>query len=331
MEIQKTNNTEQANEETSHDVALTAVPHEVASDGHDLKHEQTLYAEPVFHIGSFGVTNALVTSWAAVLIIIVIAVALRLSIKKIPGKLQHIFEIFIEGALSVGDQITNDRKITEKVLPIASCVFFFILINNWLGIMPFMAFGVVEHGNTFIPFLRSGTADLNTNIAIAVIAVLGSNIFGIFIIGGWKMLNKYINLKALGGIFTKIRKDPAIILVAPITFAVGLIEIVGEMAKVASLSLRLFGNVFAGEVLLASMGAMVAYFVPIPFLLLEVGVGLIQAFIFAVLTTVYFTIAAQDHDHEEGDGHGSHSEEHGSHVLDEVPGEDKEIPKTTPV
>jgi F-type H+-transporting ATPase subunit a len=179
-----------------------------------------------------------------------------------------------------------------------------------------MGLGVVEHGTTFIPFLRSGTADLNTTLAIAVISVIGANIFGIFMIGGWKMFNKFINIKVLGTLFTKIKKDPVVILVAPITFAVGLIEIVGEFAKMASLSLRLFGNVFAGEVLLASMGAMVAYFVPIPFLLLEVGVGMIQAFIFAVLTTVYFTIAAQDHDHEE---EHTHPEEHGANVLDEVP------------
>lgn len=299
-------------ESETHDLP---VAHE-ADGGHELKHEQTLYAEPVFHIGSFPVTNALITSWVAVLVIVILAVALRLSLKKVPGKLQHIFEIFTEGAFSVGDQVTNDRKITEKVFPIAACVFFFVLINNWLGILPFMALGIVEHGDTFIPFLRSGTADLNTTISIAVTSVIGANIFGVFMIGGWKMFNKYINLKILGTIFTKIRKDPVVILVAPITFAVGLIEIVGEMAKVASLSLRLFGNVFAGEVLLASMGAMVAYFVPIPFLLLEVGVGIIQAFIFAVLTTVYFTIAAQDHDHEE---EHTHPEEHGANVLDEVP------------
>lgn len=306
--------------ETTHAAEATATHEAVAAHAEGeqhFKHEQTLYAETVMHIGPLPVNNALLTSWAAVLVIIALAIALRLSLKKIPGKLQHTFEIFVEGAMSIGDQVTNDRKITERVFPIAACVFFFVLISNWIGLLPLMGLGVVEHGDTFIPFLRSGTADLNTNIAIAVMAVIGANIFGIITIGGWKMLNKYINLKALGSVFTKIRKDPAIILVAPITFAVGLIEIVGEMAKVASLSLRLFGNVFAGEVLLASMSAMVAYFVPLPFLLLEVGVGIIQAFIFAVLTTVYFTISAQDHDHEEG-----HGEEHGAHILDEVPGED---------
>ena len=88
---------------------------------------------------------------------------------------------------------------------------------------------------------------------------------------------------------------------APIMFAVGLLELIGEFAKIASLSFRLFGNVFAGEVLLASMGAIMAYVLPTPFLLLEVFVGVIQAFIFAILTLVYYTIASQDHDEEHND------------------------------
>jgi F-type H+-transporting ATPase subunit a len=135
-------------------------------------------------------------------------------------------------------------------------------------------------------------------------SVIGANIFGILSIGLWKSINKYVNLKALGTIFTKIRKDPSVIMTAPIMFAVGFIEFVGEFAKVASLSFRLFGNVFAGEVLLASMGSILAYALPTPFLLLEVFVGVIQAFIFAILTLVYYTIASMDHDeHEEGEGH----------------------------
>lgn len=287
-----------------------------------LTHETTMYAEPLLDVGPFTITNSLLTSWVAVLIIIIISLVLRFKIKRIPGKFQGFFETLIEGALSVGDQITGNRKITAKIFPISISVFFFILINNWLGIMPFMAFGIVHHGDTFIPFLRGATADVNTTVALAVVSVIGANIFGAFSIGAWKMFNKYVNLKALASIPKKIIKDPVIILVAPITFAVGLLEIVGEGAKVASLSLRLFGNIFAGEVLLASMGAIMAYAVPIPFLFLEVFVGMIQAFIFAVLTTVYFTIAAQDHDHDEEHGGHDHDEEHGAHVLDEVPGED---------
>lgn len=155
------------------------------------------------------------------------------------------------------------------------------------------------HGKTFIPLFRSGTADINGTLPLALLSVIGANLFGVITIGIWKTINKYVNLKALGSIFTKIKKDPAILMTAPIMFAVGLLELVGEFAKIASLSFRLFGNVFAGEVLLASMGAIIAYVLPTPFLLLEVLVGIIQAFIFAILTLVYYTISSMDHDEEE--------------------------------
>jgi F-type H+-transporting ATPase subunit a len=268
-----------------------------------ISHNITLFAEPIFHFSNFTVTNALLTSWLVVAIIVVLSLVLRSRLTVIPGKLQNVFEIVVEGALDLCDQVTNSRVLSLKIFPIAISVFFFILINNWLGILPLGGFGIIEkskEGLSFIPFLRGGTADINTTIALAVMAVLGANVFGIFSIGIWKTFNKYVNLKVLGGIFTKIRHEPTIIIVAPITFFVGLIEIVGEFAKIASLSFRLFGNVFAGEVLLVSMAALVAYIVPIPFLFLELLVGVIQALIFSILLVVYFTIASSDHDeHEE--------------------------------
>jgi len=272
----------------------------------EIAHEITLFAEPVFHFGSFTITNALLTSWVVVAIIIILSYALRSKFREIPGKLQNIFEIMIEGALGLCDQVTGNRTLSIKIFPIAISVFFFILLNNWLGILPLGGFGIIEkgeHGLAFIPFLRGGTADINMTVALAAMAVLGANLFGVFSIGIWKTFNKYVNLKVLGGIFTKIRREPTIILVAPITFFVGLIEIVGEFAKVASLSFRLFGNVFAGEVLLVSMAALVAYLVPIPFLFLELLVGFIQALIFSILLVVYFTIAASDHDEHEEHAH----------------------------
>ena len=266
----------------------------------------TLFAEPIFYSENFIVTNALLTSWVAVFIITVLAFALRFKFREIPGKIQNLFEIIIDGALSMCDQVTGNRALSVKIFPIAISVFFFILINNWLGLLPLGGFGIVEegeHGLTFVPFLRGGTADINTTLALAVMSVLGANIFGIFSIGAWKTFNKYVNLKILGEIFTKIRHEPTVVIVAPITFFVGLIEVVGEFAKIASLSFRLFGNVFAGEVLLVSMAALVAYIVPIPFMFLEILVGVIQALIFSILTVVYFTIGASDHDHEDEHTH----------------------------
>ena len=282
-------------------------------------HDVTIYAEPIFHIGNFQVTNSLLTSWFAVLIIFALCLTIKLKIKKIPGKLQNFFEVILEGALSLVDQVTNDRVLSLKIFPFVFSIFIFILINNWLGLLPILgSMGMVVKegaGSAFVPFLRSATADINTTLALSIMVVVGSNIFGIIAIGAWKTLNKYVNIKAIGGIATKVRKDPSVLIVAPINFFVGLLELLGEVAKIASLSFRLFGNVFAGEVLLASMSAIFAYIVPGPFLFLEVFVGLIQALIFSLLATVYFTIASQDHsEHDEKE----HKHEEKEEVLASV-------------
>ena len=252
-------------------------------------HETTIYAEPIFHIGSFSITNSLLNSWLAVLLIIIFCVTLRLKLKQIPGKIQQVFEILLEGALSLCDQVTNDRKITLKIFPLVTSLFVFILINNWLGLLPIVGSIGFMQNSVFIPIFRAGTADINTTLALSIAIVIGSNIFGVIAIGVWKTFNKYVNIKALAGIVTKFREDKNVIIVAPITFFVGILELIGEMAKVASLSFRLFGNVFAGEVLLASMGAIFLYILPTPFLFLEVFIGLIQALIFSLLAAVYFT------------------------------------------
>jgi len=275
---------------------------ELKSATEEIFHESTLYAEPITHFGSFTVTNALFTSWVVVFILIIISIIVRTSIKKIPKGIQNLFEIIIEEAESLCDQVTNSRVITNKAFPIVFAVFMFVLLNNWMGILPLGGFGLIEigeRGKAFIPLIRSGTADINGTLPLAILSVIGANLFGIISIGLWKTINKYVNLSALGSIFTKIKKDPAILMTAPIMFAVGLLELIGEFAKVASLSFRLFGNIFAGEVLLASMGAIIAYILPTPFIFLEVFIGVIQAFIFAILTLVYYTISSIDHEHEE--------------------------------
>lgn len=275
------------------------------TESQEVSHESTLYAEPIAHVGSFTITNALFTSWVVVFVLIIIAIVVRTKIKSIPKGIQNLFEIVIEGAEGLCDQVTNSRALTNKAFPVVFSVFMFVLLNNWMGILPLGGFGLIEqgeHGKVFIPLIRSGTADLNGTLPLALLSVIGSNLFGIISIGLWKTINKYVNLNVLGSIFTKIKKEPTVLLTAPIQFAVGLIELVSEFAKIASLSFRLFGNVFAGEVLLASMGAILAYALPTPFMLLEVLVGVIQAFIFAILTLVYYTIASMDHD--------EHDEEH---------------------
>lgn len=264
-------------------------------------HENTIYAEPIFHIGSLEITNSLLNSWFVVLAVVIVGLLVYRKISLVPGKLQSVFEMVIEKLLEISDSVTDSRKKSIKFFPIIFSIFIFILLNNWLGIFPGIgSIGKLEpshEGMLFIPFFRGATADLNTTLAIASFAVAASHILGIFALGAWNHFNKFIQIKAFVEIFKKASKDPVILIVNPIHIFVGLLEIVGEVAKVASLSFRLFGNIFAGEVLLASMSAILAFGLPIPFMFMEVIVGLVQAVIFSILTLVYFTVNTTAEEH----------------------------------
>jgi F-type H+-transporting ATPase subunit a len=267
----------------------------------EIIHENTIFAEPIMHIGNFSITNSLMTSWVAVAIIILLALAVRRKVAIVPKGIQNFFEFLIESFLDLFDSITGSRKKSAGFFPFVFAFFMFIIVCNLMGLLPgvgTIGHVVAEEGHkVFVPFFRGGTADLNTTLALAIIGVVASHIFSVMSLGFWKYFNKFVNIKAFLEIPGKIRKDPAIILVNPIKFLVGLMEIISELAKVASLSFRLFGNVFAGEVLLASMAAMMAFGLPLPFMFLEVLVGVIQALIFAVLILSYLSMMSVEEEH----------------------------------
>ncbi|MFH0819124.1 MAG: FoF1 ATP synthase subunit a [Patescibacteria group bacterium] len=265
------------------------------ANSHSESHEITLFAEPIINIGNFEINNSFISSWVVVLFVIILVMILKSKLSKIPRGIQNIFEMVLEGALNMADSVTGDRNKSMKLFPVAFGLFIFILLNNWLGLLPGVGtIGFYENGETFVPFLRGATADLNTTFVLAIFSIIFTHVMGIIAIGAWKHLNKFIGIKLFLEIPKKIRKEPTIILINPIKAFVGLIEIVGEIAKVASLAFRLFGNIFAGEVLLASMMALMFVIVPIPFMFLEIIVGLIQALIFAMLVLVFGTISMQD-------------------------------------
>lgn len=267
----------------------------------EVSHEHTLFAEPIFNIGGFTVTNSLLNTWLVVAIVLVISLLIKVKIKMIPAGSQNIMEMIIEKLLELFDSVTGSRAKSLQFFPIVFSFFIIIILSNWMGLLPGVgSIGkiVSEEGHqVFVPFFRGGTADLNSTLALAILGVAASHIFGIVAVGVWNYFNKFINLRAFWEIPKKIRKDPMVIFVNPIKAFVGLIEIIGEIAKVASLSFRLFGNIFAGEVLLASMAALFAFGVPIPFMFLEIIVGLIQALIFAMLILTYLTIATTQEEH----------------------------------
>lgn len=277
--------------------AATENTHATTEAGHEI----VLGAEPIAHLGGFTITNSLLNTWIVVGLLLVLAIAIRAKIRLIPRGLQNLFELIIEGGVKLCDSVTNDRKKSMKVFPIVFTFFIFILLNNWLGLLPGIgSIGFMETlggHSTFVPYFRGGTADLNTTLALALIAVVSANVLGIFTVGFFKYFNKFVNVKTLVHIPLNVRKDWTVVIVNPIKFFVGIIEIISEVAKVASLSFRLFGNVFAGEVLLSSIAVIFAFGLPIPFMFLELVVGVIQALIFGMLSLVYFTIAMQQEEH----------------------------------
>lgn len=232
----------------------------------------SLRAEQIFGLGGFPVTNSLLLSVLAVLFLVVVAVSLRRRLALSPGSFQNGVEMVLEGMLGIMDSVLIRREKSEKYLPLVATIFLFIITSNWLGLLPLGSIGVREEGE-LVPIFRSPASDLNFTLAIALIAVTFVNVMGSAVVGLKSRLSVFFNFES------------------PIKFFIGILELVSEFAKIISFSFRLFGNVFAGEVLLVIVGFLVPYLVPLPFLFLEIFVGFIQAFIFAMLTLVFISAA----------------------------------------
>jgi F-type H+-transporting ATPase subunit a len=275
-------------------------------------------AEPIGHLPLLGtVTNSLVTTWLVMAILIILALAAMRKRALVPSGLQNMMEALVEALWNLGEDVAG-RKRVSKFFPIVATIFFFVLVSNWLGLVPGVGpIGIKEHlegHEVLIPILRSPSTDLMTTAALALISVILTQIFGVQALGFFGYFSKFINVKgiwnvigALAGFRPRAAKGPGIgmmIFMSIVEFIMGLLELVAEIAKILSFSFRLFGNIFAGEVLLAVIAFLVPYMLPLPFLGLEVFVGFIQAFVFAVLTLVFMTIATTVH------GGGEHEASH---------------------
>jgi F-type H+-transporting ATPase subunit a len=239
--------------------------------------------ELVANIFGIPVTNTLITSLLATTILLIVAYFATKKMKEVPIGLQNLFEAIMEALFNMIDSVTMDRKQTCQFFPLVATIFIFIILSNWIGLIPgFGSIGFFETAHngghpSFIPILRSTNSDLNTTLALAIISVVATQIFGIAALGIWKYGKKFINFSS------------------PITFFVGILELVSEVAKMISFSFRLFGNVFAGEVLLVVIMTLVPFIAPLPFFALELFVGFIQALVFAMLTTVFLKMAVTAH------------------------------------
>lgn len=233
-----------------------------------------LAAEKVFEVAGFPITNSILTTWLVTLILLTIAYFATRKIQKVPTGLQNLAEAAIEAFRDLVASIALEK--TNVFLPIIASFFFFILLGNYFGLLPgigSVGFFKVEHGeHVFVPLFRSINSDLNTTAALAIVSLLATHFLSI----------KYLGLSGYLGKFFSLN---------PIFLFVGLLEIIGELTKVLSLSFRLFGNIFAGEVLLTTASTkLFAFLVPVPFYFLELLVGFVQALIFSILTLVFMVI-----------------------------------------
>ncbi len=274
-----------------------------------------LAAEPIWHLGNFVVTNAMLNAYIAVAFFILIALIASRRKSLVPKGIHNIIETLIEFALSEIDKVTGDKRKTRLFLPLVATIFFFVLFSNWLGQIPgtgsIGVWGMMHGELELIPLLRPATSDLNLTLAIALVAVISTHLAGLLGVGVINHVSKFFNVR---GIFQAFKHGPMAVVIAIIGFFVGLLELVGELAQPLSLSLRLFGNNFAGEVLMAVMLSLASYVVPIPFIFLELLVGVIQATVFSMLTLAFLVVATMQHGHEEEEAHDGHEAVKGGEV-----------------
>lgn len=268
-----------------------------------------LAAEQLTTIAGFPVTNAYINSLILTIVLASVAVVAGRSLQEVPGRLQGAIEGLLEFLLGYFDRVTGNRERSKTFLPLVGTLFFFILLSNWMGLLPGTgSIGVwkLVHGEAeLVPLLRPANSDLNVTLALALVSVVASHLFGMISVGFFVHWNRFIQL----GTFWQALKtlNPVKIFVGIIELGVGAIELVSEFAKIASLSLRLFGNIFAGEVLMTVMGHLMSAVLPLPFMLLELLVGIVQATVFSMLTLVYLTILStaphghDDHKHIKND------------------------------
>jgi F-type H+-transporting ATPase subunit a len=263
-----------------------------------------------FELPFFGdsVPNTLPATWLTMLILIVVSFFATRSMKEAPSGLQNVVEAIVEMFYGFIENVAGTHY-APLFFPLVATFFFFILISNWMGIFP--GFGSVgvwaeHHGETvLVPFFRSANAHLSTTVALAIVSVSATQYFGLKLVGR-PFLKKYFPFffksapaekeKPAATGFAAVIGKVAVIMEKGSNAFVGVLEFISEFIKIMSFSFRLFGNIFAGEVLLIVVAFLCAFLVSLPFMALELFVGLVQALIFSMLSLVFFMMAAAHHD-----------------------------------
>lgn len=240
----------------------------------------SISSQPLFYVGNFPVTNAMVTGFFGA--IITVAILWYVSGKVRRGKYNRfvgLVQWVFEGLLNQIKDIIPDKVLARKITPLAVTIFFVVLINYWLSIIPGLE-SITWNG---VPVLRSLASDLNFTLGLAIITVITVQMYAIKYLGVFGNAGRYVRNPF---------KDP-------IGAFEGVLELIGEFSRGVALALRLFGNAFAGEVLLVVIAVLTSYFsvavLPV-FLGFEMFIGFIQAYVFFVLCLIFTSLAVSHHE-----------------------------------
>ena len=247
----------------------------------------SIKAEEILNLGGVSITNSHMLGLLGIIILVWLLFSARAVAlgKKKPNFATRLITWTFEGLYGTIRQVIPDEKWAKKVAPVAITIFFFVIAQYWMGILPIVGPITVGEGT---PLFRPFVADLNMTFALAIVTIVAAQIYAF----------KYMGFKGnMGRYFINPLKDP-------IMAFVGILELVAEFSRLLGLSFRLFGNVLAGEVLLIMIAYLTQFISPLalqPFYLFELFIGGIQAYIFFMLTVVFISLGLSHHGDEAHD------------------------------
>ncbi len=238
-----------------------------------------LKAESLGHFFGIPFTNALLTTLVVTIGVVFLTLIWSRGLKLVPGKAQTFFELSVGGGFDYVAEVLESKELARRFFPLIASLFIFIFAANLFNFLPGIGSIIVHsegaHGEG-IALFRAVNTDLNVTLALAIVAFLTIEIAGVSIIGFLKYAKKFVNLSSILG------------------FVVGIIELFSEVARLVSFSFRLFGNIFAGKVMLAVLIGFIPFVVPVPLMVFELLVGFMQAAIFSLLTLFFIKIAISE-------------------------------------
>jgi len=247
-------------------------------------------------------TNSILVTAIVLGVIVWIVRSCTRRIEVIPGTGQNFLEAVVEGFYGAVDGLLG-HKLAHKAFPLLGTLFIFILISNWFGLLPGVGSIGWHEGDKFVPLLRPGTADMNMTIAMAAVSMVLWFIWTMQVTGPVAFIKELFGVK--GGM-----TGPILFLLVPLFLFVGVLEVVSILVRPVSLSLRLYGNIFAGENMLATMinighlfhapdwlCRVLSCVVPVPFYFLELLIGFLQAMVFTLLVLVYLQLSTSHEEH----------------------------------